>query len=53
VFDDPDDNKFLECAVVAEADYLISGDEQHVQAVEEYRGVQIVSPREFLNEMNG
>jgi len=53
VFNDPDDNKFLECAVEVGADYFISGDEQHVQAIEGYRDVQIVSPREFLNEMNG
>lgn len=53
VFNDPDDNKFLECAIEARGDYLISGDEHHVQAIEAYRGIQIVSPREFLNEMNG
>lgn len=46
--DDPDDNRFLECAVEADADYLVSGDKQHVQPIEEYRGIQIVSPREFL-----
>jgi predicted nucleic acid-binding protein len=51
VFDDPDDDVFLECAVEANADYLVSGDEQHVQAVGEYRGVAIVSPRQFLDEI--
>lgn len=45
---DPDDNRFLECAVEADADYLVSGDEQHVQPIGEYRGIQVVSPREFL-----
>lgn len=46
---DPDDNRFLECAVAANADYLVSGDEAHVQPVEEFRGTDIVSPREFLS----
>jgi putative PIN family toxin of toxin-antitoxin system len=26
---DPDDNMFLECAVTARADYLITGDQRH------------------------
>jgi putative PIN family toxin of toxin-antitoxin system len=47
-FDDPDDNKFMECALAGDADYLVSGDEAHVQAFEEYNGVSIVSPRQFL-----
>jgi len=30
VVEDPDDNKILECAVSANADYIISGDEQNL-----------------------
>ncbi len=45
---DPDDNKFLELAVEAEAAYLISGNKKHFPA-ESYKGVRIVSPAEFLN----
>lgn len=51
LFDDPDDDKFIECAVEADAEFLVSGDEQHVQPIGEYRGVSIVSPREFLEEV--
>lgn len=47
-FDDPDDNKFMECALAGDADYLVSGDEAHVQEVSEYKGVSVVSPRQFL-----
>jgi putative PIN family toxin of toxin-antitoxin system len=48
VFDDSDDDRFIECAVEANAEYLVSGDERHVQTVDSFRGVSIVSPREFL-----
>lgn len=47
-FDDPDDNKFMECALAGDADYLVSGDEAHVQDIGEYEGVSVVSPRQFL-----
>jgi len=45
--DDPDDNKFLDCAVSASADYIISGDE-HLLKLKEFRGIKIVSPAEFI-----
>lgn len=45
--EDPDDDKFLECAVAADADYLVSGDD-HVLDVEEFRGTEIVTADEFL-----
>lgn len=45
--EDPDDNKFLECAVSANADYIISGDE-HLLKVKEFRGIPIVTPAEFV-----
>jgi putative PIN family toxin of toxin-antitoxin system len=47
-FDDPDDNKFMECALAGDADYLVSGDEAHAQDIGEYEGVSVVSPRQFL-----
>jgi len=47
VKDDPDDNKFIECAVAASADYIITGDE-HLLKIEEFRGIRIVSCTEFL-----
>ena len=48
--DDPDDNKILECAVAAAADYIISGDD-HLLKHKELRGIKIVSPAEFVKLM--
>lgn len=45
--DDPDDDLILGCAVGAKADYLVSGD-THLRKLRNYRGIQIVSPSEFL-----
>jgi putative PIN family toxin of toxin-antitoxin system len=41
--EDPDDKKFVTCAVEAEADFLVSLDD-HLLTLEEYRGVKIVRP---------
>ena len=49
--DDPDDNKFIECAVTNKADYIISGD-NHLLNLREYRNIKILSPKEFLNYYN-
>lgn len=38
VRDDPDDNKFLECAVAGEADFIVSGD-RHLLTLQEYEGM--------------
>jgi len=48
VEDDPDDDKFFECAYAVDADYLVSGNKDHVLPVDEYRGTSVVSPAEFL-----
>jgi putative PIN family toxin of toxin-antitoxin system len=45
---DPDDEKVLECAVAAEADFIVTGDKKHLLPLREYRGVEILSPAEFL-----
>jgi putative PIN family toxin of toxin-antitoxin system len=44
--DDPDDNMFLEAAVAAEADYIVSQD-NHLLKLKEFRGIKIVRPEEF------
>lgn len=48
VQDDPDDNKIVECAVSAEADFIVTGD-PHLLNLKEYMNTKIVSPKEFLN----
>lgn len=46
--DDPSDNKILECAVVARAIYIVTGDRNHLLPIKEYKGVKIITPFEFL-----
>jgi hypothetical protein len=48
--EDPEDDKFIDCAVEAKADYIISGDE-HLLGVKAYRGIPICSPKEFLQRI--
>ena len=45
---DPDDQPFLEVAVAARADYLITGNRKHFPA-ELCPGIAVVNPREFLD----
>ncbi|OGR56935.1 MAG: putative toxin-antitoxin system toxin component, PIN family [Elusimicrobia bacterium RIFCSPLOWO2_02_FULL_39_32] len=45
---DPDDDKFLNCAVNAGARYLVSGDDD-LLVLKEIYGIPILKPREFLN----
>ena len=51
VYDDPDDDKFIECAVSGNADYIISGD-QHLLQLKEYSGIKILNASEFLELVN-
>lgn len=44
---DPDDTKYLECAVEGKADYLVSGD-HHLLDLKFYQGIRIVDPLTFL-----
>jgi putative PIN family toxin of toxin-antitoxin system len=47
VLDDPDDDKFVECALVAGASLIVSGD-HHLLELGECEGVHILSATEFL-----
>ena len=47
VEDDPDDNKFVECAVALKADFIVSGDKA-LTAIQDYMGIKIVNPKEFI-----
>ena len=50
---DPDDNRVLECAVEARADFIVSGDTRHLLALAEYDGIPIVSPAELGGRLVG
>ncbi len=47
VADDPDDDKFVECAVAASAAVIVSGD-QHLLTLWRYREVEVVTASEFI-----
>ncbi len=49
---DPDDDKFLACAVAGQADCIVSGD-PHLTGLVSYRGIPIVKPRRFLDSLSG
>jgi putative PIN family toxin of toxin-antitoxin system len=50
VKNDPADNKFLECALEAEADFFITGNIKHFP-LKKFHKTQIVTPAEFLGIM--
>ncbi len=45
---DPDDDKFLACALAAGGALVVSGDKA-LQKASGYRGVQVISPRQFVD----
>lgn len=46
--DDPDDDRVLECAVAAKADYIVSGD-RHLLKLSSYRDIPIMTVRRFMD----
>ncbi len=44
---DPDDNIFLECADVARADYLVTGNQKHFPRF--WKKTKVITPREFIS----
>ena len=44
---DPDDNKFLECADAARADYLVTGNTKHFPRF--WKKTKAITPREFIS----
>ena len=46
VSEDEADNRFLECAEAADADYIVTGNQQHFPA--SWRGTRIISARQLV-----
>ena len=46
---DPKDNMFLELALSAKADYLVTGDKRDLLSMNPYNGIAIVSAVAFLD----
>jgi putative PIN family toxin of toxin-antitoxin system len=44
-----DDNRILECALAADADYLVTGDKEHLLPLQSLGRTQIVTPAQFLD----
>lgn len=45
--DDTEDNKILECAISAGAEFVVSGD-KHLLTLKSFEGIKIVTPEEFI-----
>ncbi len=50
IVEDPDDNRVLECALSAEARWIVSGD-PHLLELRHYEGVEILKARELLQRL--
>ena len=51
VVEDPDDNAVLECAIAAQADVIVSGD-NHLLKLNEFRKIPILTSDELLNQIS-
>jgi putative PIN family toxin of toxin-antitoxin system len=47
IAEDAPDNRYLECALAAGAQYIVTGD-AHLLKLQQYRGVGILNPTSFL-----
>ena len=52
VCDDPDDDKFLACAIASEVTLIVSGD-KHLLRISGFRGIQVLKPRTFVDTYLG
>jgi uncharacterized protein len=50
VCDDPDDDKFLACALASGCNLIVSGD-RHLLVASGYRKIEVMKPREFLERI--
>ncbi len=48
---DPKDDFILECALTGNADLIVTGDKD-LLSLQLFRGIQIVTPREYLDQAN-
>ena len=49
VCDDPDDDKFLACALASGSTNIVSGD-KHLLKVSGYGGIEVLKPRDFVKK---
>jgi putative PIN family toxin of toxin-antitoxin system len=51
VSEDPGDNRILECAVEAQANYIVTGD-FHLLKLSRYRNIEVVNAVAFLEKLS-
>ena len=44
------DNRILECGLAAKADVIVTGNMRHIRPLGRFRGIDILTPREFLDK---
>jgi len=49
VCEDPDDNKFIECAIASDCEIIVSGD-KHLLKLVAYEGISVLNPRDFVEK---
>ena len=47
--DDPPDNRILECALEAKANFIVSGDKKHLLSLGKFQKIPILSAKQFLD----
>lgn len=48
ICEDPDDNKFIECAIASDTKIIVSGD-KHLLKITGYQGITVFKPLEFVD----
>jgi len=48
VCEDPDDNKFIECAIASQSKLIVSGD-KHLLKISGYKDIEVLKPRNFID----
>lgn len=49
ICDDPDDEKFIECAIAGNINTIVSGD-KHLLNISGYQGITVLKPKEFIDK---
>ncbi|MCA1766027.1 MAG: putative toxin-antitoxin system toxin component, PIN family [Desulfobulbaceae bacterium] len=48
ICEDPDDNKFIECAIASQSKLIVSGD-KHLLTLSGYKDIEVLKPRQFVD----
>ena len=51
ITEDEPDNRILEVAVECQAEYIITGNRRHFKPLHPFRGIAILEPREFYDQV--